>query len=66
MKRIINENIPEKIIRIYKKRVPDKINNKIENVIKLDNEINKIDKDFIKIVLNHKIINSDSIFKQSK
>jgi hypothetical protein len=66
MKRIINENIPEKIIRIYKKRVPDKINNKIENVIKLDNEINKIDKDFIKIVLNHKILNSDSIFKQSK
>ena len=65
MKRIINENIPEKIIK-NKKRVPDKINNKIENVIKLDDEINKIDKDFIKIVLNHKILNSDSIFKQSK
>ena len=66
MRRIVNENIPEKIIKIYKKRVPDKINNKIENVIKLDNEINKIDKDFIKIVLNHKILNSDSIFKPSK
>ena len=54
MSRIVEENIPKKVINIYKKRIPYEMNEKLEEVKNLDEEINKIDKDFIKFILNQK------------
>ena len=54
MSRIVEENIPKKIINIYKKRIPYEMNEKIDEVKNLDEEINKIDKHFIKFILNQK------------
>ena len=58
MSRIVEENIPKKIINIYKKRVPFRMNEKLDEIKNLDEEINKIDKDFIKFRLNQKSKNN--------
>ena len=54
MSRIVEENIPKKVINIYKKRIPYEMIEKLDEVKNLDEEINKIDKDFIKFILNQK------------